>query len=67
MKLKVIPANLKVLDSEWGCLAPVVVDPVNEAIRRSKCEAFIKLQKRSKLKSARNATLLGIIKSTHKK
>jgi len=63
----VIPANLKVLDSEWGCLAPVVVDPVNEAIRRSKCEAFIKLQKRSKLKSARNATLLGIIKSTHKK
>ena len=62
----VIPAELKILDSEWGCLAPKVIDPVNEAIRRSKCKAFIKLQKRSKLKSARNDTLMGIIKSTHK-
>jgi len=62
----VIPANLKVLDNEWGCLAPVIADPKNEAIRRAKCKAFIKLQRRSKLKSARNATLLGIIKSTHK-
>ena len=63
----VIPANLKILDSEWGCLAPVIKDPKKETIRRSKCEAFIKLQKRSKLKSARNDTLMGIIKSTHKK
>ena len=62
----VIPVALKVLDKEWGCLAPVIADPVNEAIRRSKCDAFIKLQKRSKLKSARNDTLLNIIKSTHK-
>jgi len=62
----VIPANLKILDSEWGCLAPRVIDPVNEAIRRSKCKAFIKLQRRSTLKSARNDTLMGIIKSTHK-
>jgi len=62
----VIPADLKVKYEEWGCLAPRLIDPVNEAIRRSKCEAFIKLQKRSKLKSARNDTLMGIIKSTHK-
>ena len=62
----VIPVHLKVLDSEWGCLAPKVIDPVNEAIRRSKCKAFEKLQKRSKLKSARNDTLMGIIMSTHK-
>ena len=62
----VIPAHLKVLDSEWECLAQRISDPVNEAIRRSKCKAFIKLQRRSKLKSARNATLMGIIKSTHK-
>lgn len=61
----VIPTNLKILDSEWACLAPVVADPNNEAIRRSKCPAFIKLQRRSKLKSARNDTLMGIIKSTH--
>jgi len=61
----VIPANLKILDSEWGCLAPRVIDPVNEALRRSKCKAFIKLQRRSALKSERNNTLMGIIKSTH--
>lgn len=62
----VIPAEFKIKYEEWGCLAPVIVDPVNEAIRRAKCEAFIKLQRRSKLKSARNDTLLNIIKSTHK-
>jgi len=63
----VIPAELKIKYEEWGCLAPRIIDPVNEAIRRSKCKAFIKLQRRSKLKSARNDTLMGIIKSTHKK
>jgi uncharacterized protein YceK len=62
----VIPADLKVKYEEWGCLAPRIIDPANEAIRRAKCKAFIKLQKRSKLKSARNDTLMGIIKSTHK-
>lgn len=61
----VIPANLKILDSEWACLAPKITDPVAESIRRSKCDAFVKLQRRSKLKSARIDTLLGIIKSTH--
>lgn len=63
----VIPVSLKLLDSEWACLAPKLTDPGKEAIRRSNCPAFIKLERRSKLKSARNATLLGIIKSTHKK
>ena len=63
----VIPANLKIKYNEWACLAPKIVDPVSEARRRARCDAFIKLQKRSKLKSARNDTLLGIIKSTHSK
>ena len=63
----VIPAELKIKYEEWGCLAPRIIDPVNEAIRRAKCKAFIKLQRRSLLKSERNNTLMGIIKSTHKK
>lgn len=63
----VIPDNLRVLDKEWDCLGTVLLDPVSERIRRSKCKAFIKLGQRSKLKSARNQTLRGIIMATHPK
>lgn len=63
----VIPANLKILSTEWDCLATVHADKHKEAIRRSKCGAYIKLYKRSTLKSTRNQTLRGIIKSTHDK
>ena len=54
----VIPVSLKILESEWACLA-------KQKIERVKCEAFIKLAKRDKLKDARIQTLTNKIKSTH--
>ncbi len=54
----IIPASLKILESEWACLAK----PKPE---RAKCEAFVKLVKRDNLKDARIQTLTNKIKSTH--
>lgn len=60
----VIPENLRISHTEWFCLGKVHDDVAKESIRRAKCPAFIKLGRRDNLKTARIATLNGIINST---